>query len=1227
MTEASADLFAGSDRFTVTRRIGQGSMGVVYEAHDRLRQMPVAVKTIGGGDPTALYRFKREFRSLSNITHRNLATLYELFAEATPWFYTMELVTGVTFLEYVRPSGSPQYQRLSAALTELVAGLSALHSWKKLHRDVKPSNVLVEPDGRVVVLDFGLVMDLDGGFFGTFTERDWFGTLAYMAPEQASGDVLTAAADWYAVGGLLYQALTGRLPFVGDAQAVLDAKLAGDGPSPRELNADTPEVLDRICTMLLRRDPDQRPSGQEIVDLLASRPTDAIHARAAAVHERPIALVGQEAHLAALESACESVRRNRSVVMLVHGPSGSGKTALIEHFLERLSQRDDVLVLSGRCYERESVAYKALDGVVDFLSRYLTQLPAARIRDLLPRDALLLAELFPVLGSVIAADSTATLILDPRERRRRAVGAFRTLLSRLTADVRVIICIDDLQWGDLDSALLITDLLRQPAGPGLLLLGTYRTEDAETSPCLRALLDEQPLHGMERRQLRLEPLSIGDAKRLAADLLDVNGLVNRGQATAIARESGGSPMFVYELVAYLQSGDGLTELLSSADDISLDYMLRRRLSRVPDETAHLLEIMAVAGQPLLEVDAYAAADLPRRDPGILASLRSARLVRTSGSGDATAVEIYHDRIRETLVASLSADVRRHCHERLALTLQASGRAQPDMLAVHFFGAGDLTTAARYYLTAADGAADAMAFDRAAEYYRLALNLQRPVGVESTVLRTKCGRALANAGRGWEAGEEYRAAREGADQATALELERLAGYQYCISGHVAEGRLALQEALVRVGETMPATPRQAIWPLVRDRALLRLRSMTPRDRDTARVSPLSLARIDAVWSVATGLSQIDLVTAAAFQARNLLLSLRAGEPYRVVRALALEAISCALEGTRRQQRVTALLAAARQIATRMQEPHALGMVALAEGIAALSCGRWHEGEAALSSAETTFRTGCVGVIWELATLHHFRVWTFAFRGAYTEMMSYGHRVLDESRQRHDLYTPATIGMFVEPIERLLADDPDGSRHALKEVARRWTYQGLSLQRVMEHMQSTFIDLYVGDGKRAWDRLNQWWPELRASHLLRLEQMRIQMFHIRANCAIQAALATGSDQLLESARKDAHLIARERAPWAEPEAKTILAALAARRGDRPGAAVLLGQASDRFAALDRGQFTHPARWQQGRLLGGEEGRRLTAAAASKMAEQGISNPERWVDLHLPGFTISSHPTSRS
>jgi tetratricopeptide (TPR) repeat protein len=594
-------------------------------------------------------------------------------------------------------------------------------------------------------------------------------------------------------------------------------------------------------------------------------------------------------------------------------------------------------------------------------------------------------------------------------------------------------------------------------------------------------------------------------------------------------------------------------------------------------------------------------------------------VRTRQSGDATAVEIYHDRIRETLLGTLDASVRQRCHHRLALTLQAVGRAQPDTLAVHFHGAGDHTTAAHYYLVAADTSADAMAFDRAAEYYRQALELRRPVGDDATALRIKLGQALANAGRGWEAAQEYRAAQEGAGEDAAFELARMAGYQCCISGHVEEGRLALHDALRHTGETMPASPARALWPLLRDRTLLRIRGMRRGAREQASVATRSLRRIDAVWSAATGLSQIDPITAAALQARNLLLSLRAGEPFRVARALALEAIGCALEGTRRDQRVDALLTVARELASEIQQPHALGMVALADGVASMCCGNWTEGERALASAETTFRTRCVGVIWELATLHHFRVWIFAFRGAYAEMMSYGHNVLDEARRRNDLYTPATIGMFVDPIGRLLDDDPIGSRDALEEVASRWTHRGPSLQRIMEHMQRTFIDLYEGDGTRAWERLNAWWPELRAAHLLRLEQMRIQMFHLRAACALRAAAATGSDRFLDSALKDARRIAREPAPWAGPEAWTILAALAARQGDRLGAADLLGRAADRFEALDRGQFAHPARWQQGRLLGDQQGRRLTEAAEAKMAAQGIRNPERWVALHLPGFPV--------
>jgi serine/threonine protein kinase len=1221
MNNVEPNPFADTERFTIIRRIGRGGMGVVYEAYDHVRQMAVAVKTITGRDAIDLYRFKREFRALANITHRNLATLYELFADGTPWFFTMEVVTGITFLEYVRSASAVDNSRLPAALGELVTGICELHARKKLHRDIKPSNVLVEPTGRVVILDFGLVMDLEHTPLGAFPEQDWFGTPAYLAPEQVAGDLLTEAADWYGVGCLLFQALTGRLPFDGDTPAIIEAKLLHDGPSPTRFNPDIPDVLEQICVGLLKRDPDDRLTGHDILEHLGSH-AGSLDSSLPPLLDQPMALVGRDLQLASLESALASVRPDRSVTMYVHGPPGSGKTALVEHFLDQLNARSDVLVLSGRCSERESVRYKALDTVVDFLSRYVAGTSTLQVRRLVPADRWLLVEMFPVLASILADDSPDhESIADPQERRRRAVGAFRALLTGLATRVRLVICIDDLQWGDLDSALLINELLRQPGGPGLFMLATYRSEEAATSPCLRTLLETPAAFaGIMRRELALESLSTADAERLAFELLDDDGVKARIRAASIARESGGSPLFVRELVAYVKSGHHLAALVASAEPISFDDVLQRRLSRVPSGATQLLEIIAVSGQPLREIDAFDAAEMFVRDPGVLTLLRSAQLVRTRGSGDSTALEIYHHRIREALVGGLAADTRQHHHRQLALTLQAAGHSDPDTLATHFHGAGDPLTAGHYYLLAADAAARALAFDRAAELYRRARDLRQPSGEELNAIRVKLGHALANAGRGWEAADEYKAAREGAaETVAALELQRLAGYQYCISGHVQEGRLALREALRMVGVTMPSTPRRALWRLLRDRIILRLRGTRFREGVRPSFAASELARIDAVWSAATGLAQIDLITAASFQAHNLLLSLRTAEPYRVARALALEAMSTALEGTAHGRRAAAMLAEAHELARRIQQPHALGMVALAEGVAAMSGGRWADGAGALAQAEAVFRTRCIGVVWELATLHHFRVWSLAFRGEYREMMSYGHDVLNEARGRNDVYTPSTIGMFVEPIQRLLDDDPNGSRTALHDVARHWTHRGVSLQRVMQYMQDTFIDLYAGDGEGAWNRLNEWWPELRSSYLLRLEQMRIQMLHLRAVCAIQASVATRNAALLRVAEQDATRIERERAPWAEPEAQIIRASLAALRGDRTGAVELLDRAATRCEALDRRQFARPSRWQQGRLMAGDEGRRLTAAAESAMVEQGIRNPARWTALHLPGFAI--------
>jgi serine/threonine protein kinase len=146
-------------RLSILRKLGEGGMGVVYEAFDAQRIGRVALKTLTRLDAANVYRLKNEFRALADVTHENLVRLHELFAEDDAWFFTMELVAGERFDAWARPESALDERRLRAALPQLVLAMSAIHSAGKLHRDLKPSNVLVTPEGRIAVLDFGLAVD------------------------------------------------------------------------------------------------------------------------------------------------------------------------------------------------------------------------------------------------------------------------------------------------------------------------------------------------------------------------------------------------------------------------------------------------------------------------------------------------------------------------------------------------------------------------------------------------------------------------------------------------------------------------------------------------------------------------------------------------------------------------------------------------------------------------------------------------------------------------------------------------------------------------------------------------------------------------------------------------------------------------------------------------------------------------------------------------------------
>ena len=192
------------------------------------------------------------------------------------------------------------------------------------------------------------------------------------------------------------------------------------------------------------------------------------------------------------------------------------------------------------------------------------------------------------------------------------------------------------------------------------------------------------------------------------------------------------------------------------------------------------------------------------------------------------------------------------------------------------------------MQAADQAALALAFDHAARLYRIALELHQGTPAQAGVLWRKLGDALANAGRGSEAAQAYSKAAETATAAETLELKRLASTQLLLSGHIDDGLALLRTLLGPLGLSMPGTARQARLSLVWHRFLLKLRGLKFQKRDESQISAMDLTRIDLCWSAVAGLSMSEPIRGADFQTRGLLLALRAGEPLRIARALAMEA---------------------------------------------------------------------------------------------------------------------------------------------------------------------------------------------------------------------------------------------------------------------------------------------------------------------------------------------------
>jgi len=1279
-------------RYELVRRIGSGGMGVVYAALDRERGRRVALKTLRKLEPSSLYRLKNEFRAAAGIIHPNLVTLHELVSEGDQWFITMEYVEGVRFSQHVRsdmaegreetehgalalagagadagaesvthpdtmqPGGAPVLDpvRLQRALIQLVHGVQALHAAGKLHRDLKSSNVLVTRGGRVVILDFGLASDRSPTLVDATLEDGILGTPAYMSPEQATGRIATAASDWYAVGVMLYEALTGRLPFLGSTLKILAAKQQHDPIPALQLAPAAPPELAELCMGLLSRDPALRLTGADVLARL-SAPLPHRAATGPSAQAPAPALIGRADLLAVLHDAYETTSRGQPVTVYVHGPSGIGKTALIDHFLGTLRRSGEVVILTGRCYERETVPYKAFDSVVDSLTHYLRRLPQLEAAALMPRDIHELTRLFPVLARVqLVADAPQRVFEGPdqQEARRRAFRGLKELLARIADRHPLVLRIADLQWGDEDSARLLAELLTPPDAPALLVVCSYRSDEAAGSPMLRELqrLYERPGMRGDVRNIFVPPLSHKQAEELALLRMRRDGAGERNgsgalaEAARIALESEGNPLFVEELVRHATR----SRRRGDTREISLEQLVFARLDGLSAAARRLLEVVAVAGRPVPQNLVFTTAGIDGDDHAALGLLRAQHLVRTHGAREADTIECYHDRVRLAVLAQIDAGTLLEHHHRLATAFEREG-GDPEVTALHFHAAGLPARAVHFACIAAERAAAALAFNRAAELYRLAhawsgadaaapaelaaapTTSVRPTpaggiptplpGVARLRLLLRRAEVLVLAGRCGEAAPLYLEAAEGAAPAAALELRRQAAEQYLVSGRIDEGIKILRPVLGEVGLSYPPTPSRANMSIITRSTQLSLRGINFRSTGEDAIAPAELLRTDVCLSAGKGLAFVDPVRGYSFVLRGLLLALQAGEPRRVARGLAQVGMMMVSRGSANAvSRGTTFIKEARKIADALGDHYLIALTDIISGIAQVTLGHWQRSLERLDAGMQLLHDRCAGVAWDISIAQMSAHRALFMMGHFGELASRSHAWLREAEDAGDLYGEVWSALF-SAAALLAGDDPQGARDRITAARSRWSQDGFHFQHMLALVLETFCDLYEGHSGRAWQRLSEQWAAVEASHILHWQFLRIFGLQVRA----AAALATCREQphaevvLLAAAERDAAQldVDAEHRRDSSAAAALIRAGIAAQTGDRAQAIAHLDVAIAGFEAAQMVVYAACARRRKGEYLGGLTGAAMIAEADRTMVDHAIVRPWQWAAIYAPGF----------
>lgn len=915
-----------AQRYTLEDTLGMGTYGQVFSAWDAVRSHRVALKILRDISPAALLRFKHEFRALNDLRHPNLVRIFKLGRDGHIWFIAMELVRGVPFTQqnsderartqhplhsekttglalrdnaqtplstdHVLTLDDPIVPRfdlytLRDRLLQLCQGILALHAINIVHCDLKPSNILVTPQGRVIILDFGVSQNVSPLGAHQHDDGTYAGTRAYMAPEVRHSKKTTAAFDWYSVGIMLAELLTGYHASIlsGTPSAQLFAFLErGKEQCPTYQNLFT------LCISLLHPEPAQRADHRAI---LAACDAQSIKNTTFQAHS---AFVGRHEELAQLHQIYRNFLQGNADTILLEGEHGSGKSALCRQFLQDVTlSKSPAYILLARCKSDELIGYRAFDEVVDGLAAVLRAIPKHERQSLLEFCTPALYALFPALRSIAPAQADTQDTLLESHSPEDALYALHELLGHVARKRRIIIWVDDIHNADRDSLRWIARIFGPGVRPHLLLLLTQSPRDR---------LSDEPVDihtlGYAVPRITLQPFDEETARVAVHQWLSPSMIANHALVDEIIALGHGRPDALRSLCRY---ADHMQRLPRNA---TLTQLIESRIQLLSQLEYQLLCIVALAMGPIdIRMIMQLCDAQPLDIDQALYWLGRKMLLRTATTMEDEQYEIWDQSVEHAIRTLMPADAQRALHKRFAHIGERLGNMPPATLIGHLMRAQQTQRAESYAQQHAAASEQAGAWESAAQLYTLLLRIhQRQKKIPPPALLLRAINCQLRTGRLADAAHLMADLAERLPREEACALHLRAAETFTLCGMIDEGNAHAARARKLTGKTYlfkPMGPQMLRVAALRTKLELRLRTLDLSKLTNAPLEPTHEALLGTYRVSGIEVSLTDALRAFEFSMRELDLALDLNRKLPIARALASFCSLSAGGGLAQQQR--------------------------------------------------------------------------------------------------------------------------------------------------------------------------------------------------------------------------------------------------------------------------------------------------------------------------------------